>query len=711
MFGQVIPSKTKNNFTATTAPTVNDDKSEGYKPGSIIYIPTTGATYICVSNAEGAAVWRLLSGEQYISVWNPATNTPTLADGIGAAGTYYISSVDGTVDLGSGSQSFTAGDKVIASASVIWQKQDGGVSYVPEDSANKENTTLDTSTTKYPTNRLVKEQVDLKQATLTDSNFGTFSNSLTAKTAPVDADTFNIVDSAAANVEKKLSWLNVKATLKTYFDAIYTTTSAVATQITTALASYLPLSGGTMTGNLSAPKVSVGTINTPSIETVGEGLTSGPSLAGVTQTARRTTSRIGNAELNFHNHHLHSATSWIKNLFVRSKSDTDAHVSVASGDIIEESIYGGRFQSGGTGAYYPAVSIKKKIGTGTVSGTSMPGELSIEVSPNGAVVPVEAFKIESDKTAKFYGAINEAPEVTIASASSVAIGAATSNNIAISGTTTITSFDTVASGIRRSVRATGAFQITNSAALVTANGKNIVTKANDNFEMESLGSGNWIMTNFSPVDGRIMANAVNNQTGTTYTLAITDLGNDIVATQASAQTYTLPQTSTVAFPIGSKIKIINSTSSGTLTFVKQGAETLNGNTTLIAGATAFVEKTSATSWEVFGGTATIIEQSTIAITETLTNAKVYDVFTAPDNVTIVGFSLRNTSATTAGTYTAAINGTTITGLSAIANSTTRTRTDPTGLNTMTYQQVLTYTPSGSTLLVDAFITVFYTRAF
>jgi hypothetical protein len=111
------------------------------------------------------------------------------------------------------------------------------------------------------------------------------------------------------------------------------------------------------------------------------------------------------------------------------------------------------------------------------------------------------------------------------------------------------------------------------------------------------------------------------------------------------------------------------------------------------------------------GTAIVIEQSTTAITGTLTNAKVYDAFIAPDNVTIIGFSLRNASATTAGTYTVAIDGTTVTGLSAIANSTTRTRTDPTALNTMTYQQVLTYTPAGSTLLVDAFITVFYTRSY
>ena len=42
-----------------------------------------------------------------------------------------------------------------------------------------------------------------------------------AKTTPVDADQLGIIDSAASNVLKKLTWANIKATLKTYFDNIY----------------------------------------------------------------------------------------------------------------------------------------------------------------------------------------------------------------------------------------------------------------------------------------------------------------------------------------------------------------------------------------------------------------------------------------------------------------------------------------------------------
>ena len=42
-----------------------------------------------------------------------------------------------------------------------------------------------------------------------------------AKTTPVNDDEFALVDSAASNVLKKLSWQNLKATLKAYFDTFY----------------------------------------------------------------------------------------------------------------------------------------------------------------------------------------------------------------------------------------------------------------------------------------------------------------------------------------------------------------------------------------------------------------------------------------------------------------------------------------------------------
>jgi len=48
-------------------------------------------------------------------------------------------------------------------------------------------------------------------------------NAVTGKTTPVDADELLMEDSAASFGKKKLTWANIKATLKTYFDTLYLT--------------------------------------------------------------------------------------------------------------------------------------------------------------------------------------------------------------------------------------------------------------------------------------------------------------------------------------------------------------------------------------------------------------------------------------------------------------------------------------------------------
>lgn len=55
----------------------------------------------------------------------------------------------------------------------------------------------------------------------TTTTLGSKINGASAKTTPVDADMLGLMDSAASNILKKLSWANVKATLKTYFDTLY----------------------------------------------------------------------------------------------------------------------------------------------------------------------------------------------------------------------------------------------------------------------------------------------------------------------------------------------------------------------------------------------------------------------------------------------------------------------------------------------------------
>jgi hypothetical protein len=56
---------------------------------------------------------------------------------------------------------------------------------------------------------------------LTSAGFGAFIAALTGKTTPVDADTITLSDSASSDDAKKVTWANVKATLKTYNDTLY----------------------------------------------------------------------------------------------------------------------------------------------------------------------------------------------------------------------------------------------------------------------------------------------------------------------------------------------------------------------------------------------------------------------------------------------------------------------------------------------------------
>lgn len=55
----------------------------------------------------------------------------------------------------------------------------------------------------------------------TATTLGAKTNGSTAKTALIDADSIGVVDSAASNILKKITWANIKAGLKAHFDTFY----------------------------------------------------------------------------------------------------------------------------------------------------------------------------------------------------------------------------------------------------------------------------------------------------------------------------------------------------------------------------------------------------------------------------------------------------------------------------------------------------------
>lgn len=82
--------------------------------------------------------------------------------------------------------------------------------------------------------------------------------------------------------------------------------------------------------------------------------------------------------------------------------------------------------------------------------------------------------------------------VNVASGATTNIGAATSPNVNITGTTTITAFDNVDAGIKRFAKFAGALTLThNATSLILPGAANITTTAGDTAIFISEGSGNW----------------------------------------------------------------------------------------------------------------------------------------------------------------------------------------------------------------------------
>lgn len=100
------------------------------------------------------------------------------------------------------------------------------------DFAAKDTDDLSEGTAKFVT-AAQKTKIDSVEsnADVTDAgNVGSTIHGATGKATPVDADAMGLLDSAAAHALSKVTWVNVKATLKTYFDTLYSSSSHTHTQ-------------------------------------------------------------------------------------------------------------------------------------------------------------------------------------------------------------------------------------------------------------------------------------------------------------------------------------------------------------------------------------------------------------------------------------------------------------------------------------------------
>ena len=99
------------------------------------------------------------------------------------------------------------------------------------------------------------------------------------------------------------------------------------------------------------------------------------------------------------------------------------------------------------------------------------------------------------------------------------------------------------------------------------------------------------------------------KTGTTYTFALQDANNELItASNASAQTYSIPTNASVAFPIGAQINIIqigagqvtiNAVTSGTTSVLSNGA-TAAAPKLRVQYSSATLIKVATDAWYVIG---------------------------------------------------------------------------------------------------------------
>lgn len=204
--------------------------------------------------------------------------------------------------------------------------------------------------------------------------------------------------------------------------------------------------------------------------------------------------------------------------------------------------------------------------------------------------------------------------------------------------------------------------------------------------------------------------ATNAQTGTTYTLQASDNGALITLNNASAVTLTVPQQSTLTTATNFYCAVQN-IGAGTVTIVKQGAETLIGNFTLLPGVQCIVRRPTTTSWSVLGGTAIVNMMGLQNIIASVINSTITLTAFAGCAGTILGVGEDAGSLTTAGTFAIKINGTTVTGLSAVTPTTAGSYTTASALNTFSRGDVITITYAGTLAIVNHSVTIDYTQGF
>lgn len=183
----------------------------------------------------------------------------------------------------------------------------------------------------------------------------------------------------------------------------------------------------------------------------------------------------------------------------------------------------------------------------------------------------------------------QAQGAAIASSATTAIGGNTDGNyLHITGTTTITSFGTVAAGISRTVVFDGALTLTHSASLILPGGSNITTAAGDAAEFVSEGSGVWRCVGYLRAAGQYLFNGQTATASLAGNLNLSGSGARILGdfSNATVANRVMFQTST-ANSLTSVSAIPNGSGTAAEMLAWNGTDTANGSYLLIGNKSSY----------------------------------------------------------------------------------------------------------------------------
>jgi hypothetical protein len=155
--------------------------------------------------------------------------------------------------------------------------------------------------------------------------------------------------------------------------------------------------------------------------------------------------------------------------------------------------------------------------------------------------------------------------------------------------------------------------IPSSKTLVVTTDKLSVHAATTSSELAGIisdetGTGALVFGTSPAISDPKIAQSINAQTGTTYTFVLADQGKYVTASNASAQTYSIPTNASVAFPIGTSIDLIqigagqvtvSAATPGTTTIYSTGATAASPKTRVQYSALT-CKKISTDVWHVIG---------------------------------------------------------------------------------------------------------------